>query len=326
MTSTPRLDALVGSSRVVAFRPLLVDLTGSDVVAGLVLSQMLWSWHELPKINRDGRTWIVKASADWWDECRVSPRQVQRVLAHLTDIGLIDTRRWKRDGAPTTHISLNADALESAIAALTDPPSRNDETSNGIRAERAMQYAQSASSIESAQSAYSSSLLDTEDELQEEVRVDSTNREIVIVESVETTERVDDTLGFDEFWSVYPQRNGRKVGKQAALKLFVKLDLDDRRAAWRAARNYAAAAEQGTFVRDAQRFLKDDYWRDWLEAAQPGGVSTAPVDRLAVLHLLDEHPMFDTAAESAQTPVSVDAASHEQQALKRAHSPSEAIL
>ena len=79
---------------------------------------------------------------------------------------------------------------------------------------------------------------------------------------------------FAEFWKTYPQRNGRKVGKKAAAAQFGKLSKEDQLAAILAAGNYAA--EIGEFAKDAERFLKAEFWRDWLESkSQASRVATA---------------------------------------------------
>lgn len=79
---------------------------------------------------------------------------------------------------------------------------------------------------------------------------------------------------FEDFWKAYPKRNGNKVGKAKTLKLFVHLLNGDRELIIKAAENYAASktAKEG-FAKDPERFLKDDYWKDWIEAKQDGGES-----------------------------------------------------
>lgn len=72
---------------------------------------------------------------------------------------------------------------------------------------------------------------------------------------------------FGPFWDLYPKRKGRKVGKQAALKLFCKLPRDCLPDLLRAVTNYAGGC--GEFPKDAERFLKNDFWRDWVDDAAP---------------------------------------------------------
>lgn len=85
--------------------------------------------------------------------------------------------------------------------------------------------------------------------------------------------------GFDEFWATYPKRGGRKVGKKAALDQWTRRRLaHERERVIYAAGIYAEAVEQGvTIAKDAERFLKSDYWRDWCEGVPVAGEPSAPV-------------------------------------------------
>lgn len=94
-----------------------IDLAGGDLVAGVMLSQIIY-WH-LPKpsgatklvVTKDKKRWLVKAHIDWWNECRISCRQAPRALALLQDGDrpLVETAIFKFNGAPTTHIRLIAE-------------------------------------------------------------------------------------------------------------------------------------------------------------------------------------------------------------------------
>jgi len=77
---------------------------------------------------------------------------------------------------------------------------------------------------------------------------------------------------FEQFWSHYPARNGRpKVGKQPCLLLFRELEESEQADCVQAAKHYAKASKpksDGSFVpepRDPIRFLRQDWWRDWVE-------------------------------------------------------------
>lgn len=96
----------------VDFKRAYVDMAG-DLLAGLLLSQIVY-WH-LP--GKDGKTklrvekgehlWLAKKREDWWDEVRMSPRQVDRAISILKERGLIVTHRYRFGGAPTTHLRIN---------------------------------------------------------------------------------------------------------------------------------------------------------------------------------------------------------------------------
>lgn len=79
-------------------------------------------------------------------------------------------------------------------------------------------------------------------------------------------EKVAKSTGFDDFWKIYPKRNGRKVGKTVARSKWSRMSLDKRRLAYTAACRYARAVEAGeTIAKDPERFLANGFWLDWLE-------------------------------------------------------------
>jgi hypothetical protein len=90
---------------------IYVDMAG-DLVAGLVLSQIVY-WH-LPnregkarlRVEREGDLWLAKRRAEWWDECRISPKQADRALDVLQTRNLIEVRLFKFGSAPTKHIRI----------------------------------------------------------------------------------------------------------------------------------------------------------------------------------------------------------------------------
>ena len=67
---------------------------------------------------------------------------------------------------------------------------------------------------------------------------------------------------FESFWNLYPKRKGKKVGKQVALNMFIKLNFQNGEYGdlMRAVRNYS----DEEYPKDAERFLKNEYWRDWV--------------------------------------------------------------
>ena len=80
---------------------------------------------------------------------------------------------------------------------------------------------------------------------------------------------------FEQFWSHYPARNGRpKVGKQPCLLLFRELEESEQADCVQAAKHYAKASKpssDGSFTpepRDPIRFLRQDWWRDWVQQPQ----------------------------------------------------------
>lgn len=82
-------------------------------------------------------------------------------------------------------------------------------------------------------------------------------------------------VAFEEFWSAYPNRGGRKRGKHKCLGLWKAISSDERQDLLDATRNYAASDEaRRDFARDPERFLRANWWRDYL---RPGEVVTSRV-------------------------------------------------
>lgn len=77
---------------------------------------------------------------------------------------------------------------------------------------------------------------------------------------------------FDEFWRIYPPRNGKKLLKGDAEEFFLeKIKDEDIELVLQAARNYATsrAVTDEIGIRDAIRFLRKEYWQEWIEPEKP---------------------------------------------------------
>lgn len=96
-----------------------------EVVSGLMLSQIVY-WF-LPskkdgklraRIKRDGKIWVAIKRDEWWGQCCVRPKQADRCLSHLEDLGLIEIENFKFGKAPVNHIHLRIPALLKALNAV----------------------------------------------------------------------------------------------------------------------------------------------------------------------------------------------------------------
>lgn len=123
MSATPYLDAVLATRQGTFLPVAFVDLAG-DVTSGLLLAQIAY-WHGLDRrgqsrltVERGGHLWLAKAREDWWEECRLTPKQVRRCLSVLEEKGLVATALWKFGGAPTTHVRLIPEAMNEALCEL----------------------------------------------------------------------------------------------------------------------------------------------------------------------------------------------------------------
>lgn len=115
-SETPHLDAVLSTTDGVWVRLALVDISG-DLLAGVLLSQIAY-WTPRATVEKNGRTWIVKAYADWWAEVRLSDKQARRGLGVLVGAGLVETHVWKWNGTPKLHLRIVPEAMETALARL----------------------------------------------------------------------------------------------------------------------------------------------------------------------------------------------------------------
>jgi len=68
---------------------------------------------------------------------------------------------------------------------------------------------------------------------------------------------------FSRWWKSYPMRNGRRAGKARAAKLFEKIPQSDWNDLKTATANYTL--ECNGLPKDPERFLRDDFWRDFIK-------------------------------------------------------------
>jgi hypothetical protein len=74
---------------------------------------------------------------------------------------------------------------------------------------------------------------------------------------------------FEIIWNKYPRRNGKRLDKVKALAAYGRMSASDRAALPAAIEHYAAS---GQIPRDMCRFLRNDYWREWLTPATTGDI------------------------------------------------------
>lgn len=87
-------------------------------------------------------------------------------------------------------------------------------------------------------------------------------------------------VDFETFWNLYPRRNGKRLYKAKALKIWRRLTDPDRAAALIGAKFYAKACSDGLQLAaaDAFRWLRDEAWTDWQEPAKADQQRTGKQD------------------------------------------------
>jgi hypothetical protein len=109
MSKNPLLHTLIqmtGQDNVITVHRPFVQFTGS-LEAAMMLSQLLY-WT--PKSSMGG--WIAKSDKEWNDELCLSRYGIRTATTTLKDMGVIETKLKKFNGAPTNHYIVQWDALE----------------------------------------------------------------------------------------------------------------------------------------------------------------------------------------------------------------------
>ena len=109
-----------------------IDITG-DLAAGVLLSQIMY-WYlpvrggEHPRLSQtpygvfhDDKWWLVKKRTDWWEECRLKPKQFDYYLDRLIKKGFILTRVAYFRGAKALHLYLDLAQVFDAIELILYP-------------------------------------------------------------------------------------------------------------------------------------------------------------------------------------------------------------
>lgn len=117
------------SKDTVDFKKIYVDMAGS-VKAGLMLSQIIY-WY-LPgqtdtklRVKKKGSYWLAKRRYDWWDEIRLTPKEVDNATLKLEEAGLIKTKIHRFNNLTTVHIQLNIKLFLEKFSFLLSNPLKN---------------------------------------------------------------------------------------------------------------------------------------------------------------------------------------------------------
>lgn len=102
---------------------IYIDMAG-DLVSGVLLSQIVY-WHLPSKsgevrltVEKDGKYWLAKKRDDWWDECRITPKQFDRSINVLEERQTVITQVFRYNGSPTKHIRINRDVFVAVYNAM----------------------------------------------------------------------------------------------------------------------------------------------------------------------------------------------------------------
>ena len=101
------------------FEMTYVDMAGGDLIAGLLLSQIIYWFtpnkHGKSKIKATykGRPALAKSRDEWYKEIRITPKQYDRAIDILKEKGFVDVKNSMFNSKKTPFIMLNEDIFLS---------------------------------------------------------------------------------------------------------------------------------------------------------------------------------------------------------------------
>lgn len=273
----------LASRETIDFKMIYVDIAGGDILAGLLLSQIIF-WN-LP--NKDGRSklrvqkedklWLARKHSDWYQEIRMSEDQVRRALGVLKELNLVEVSAFRFNGERITHIALNknvlAHAVRKAMQAGLNP------LGNGINptSERDITHLETGlnplplteTTTEITTEISNTPLTPQSGETCETKQI-SLLPVLVEPKTVTQTTKKPDTIpaGFDEFYQNYPS----KIAKQKAIKAWKALkpsqDLQDTILKDVAIRKQNDRRWLQGFIPNPATYLNEKRWEDDVQSAQ----------------------------------------------------------
>jgi hypothetical protein len=114
---------------IIPFKVIYSDITGSNNSA-LMLAQIEY-WQAIK-----GNDWVAKSVTDWWNELRLSKKQVSRIKAELETLGYIETCLLFFKGSQTTGYFFKKDAVQKALSDGFNAYNKDSIVTKGHNAEK----------------------------------------------------------------------------------------------------------------------------------------------------------------------------------------------
>jgi hypothetical protein len=123
-----------GQAKTIVVPTFYIELTG-DINTAILLNQIIY-WSDRTTCNKEG--YFYKSYKDWEEELHLTEYQVKRSSNKLKEMGFLETKLFKANGAPTLHYKFDFDKFsESIMKKLQIPFLRNfriqsEETSESL--------------------------------------------------------------------------------------------------------------------------------------------------------------------------------------------------
>lgn len=119
------IKRMSGQDNIVTIPKIYVEYTG-DLTTAVLLNQIVF-YSDKSK-RKDG--YFYKTYKEWEEEICLTKRQVSYSTKKLKDMGVIETKIMKANGAPTVHYKLDYDKLVDSIVTKCHFPSEQNVTND----------------------------------------------------------------------------------------------------------------------------------------------------------------------------------------------------
>lgn len=217
-------------------------------------------------------------------EACLALRTVQRTMPELERLGLIDREARRRpDGYRTSDVirlNVGGDPVSPArvspdtespdnLAGSSDQDIPTDSHPTDCHPTDC-QVTSTPTSPANDGASYPTQWRSGDGKLEPEVEPETAPPALALVAELPSATDVATERFEEHFWPTYPKRNGKRLGKARSLELWLRMTVEDQRAAVMNARNYAAACATGlTMAKDPERWLQRRCWDEWKTPATP---------------------------------------------------------
>ena len=192
-----------------------IDIT-KDLIAGTLLSQILYwfspdrNGQRKVKIIKDGNYWLAKKRDEWYEEIRISPKQYDRAVAVLVAEGFVETKKYKFDGSPTTHIRPLYNNINTALAEWKEEKAKDVLSGDIPNGENDID--------ETGNWNFPKGQIPTIPNGENDIDETGNSLTETTAETKPETTSNNNMSEFETLWKIYP----RKIGKNKALKAYIK--------------------------------------------------------------------------------------------------------
>lgn len=112
-----KLHAEFKKDKFIKINRRFIELTG-DNMTGILLTEIVnyfTTANDKFFVERENKKWMIRGRKEWRNICSIVESQYDRSVKILRQMCIVETKIFKVNGEPTTHITLNTDNLINLV-------------------------------------------------------------------------------------------------------------------------------------------------------------------------------------------------------------------